>query len=517
MPARDTIETRKRAQFTQAKSELLTLEERRRGRDAVLRQSFVEFTKQVFKTVSPAATYNHNWHIEAICEYLEACRRGEIRRLIINMPPRSMKSITCTVGWPAWLMGHEPGTQIIAGSYAASLAQKHSMDTQLVMNSRWYNRVFENIHIDPRQADKRKFVTTERGHRLAVSTGSQATGEGADFIIIDDPTNPAQAASDAERETANNWFDQTITSRQNDKNTACMVVVMQRLHEEDLSGHLLDKGGWTHLNLQAKAEEKRIISIGNFRKVIQEGELLDPVRLSQKVLDETESDMGAYPYAGQYQQNPAPDEGGILKKKHWRKWLKDTPPSCDYIIQTLDTAFEEKEENDYSVITTWGIFMSMGLDGKERAGVMLLNCVYDHWSYPDLKIAAIKEYKLFKPDKVIIEKKASGMSLLQDLRKMGYPVVPFSVAKDKVYRANVASPVLEKGHVFYMERDWSKKVIKECAVFPNGANDDIVDTCTMAWLYLRKRFWLELEEDEALKDRMPTRKKKQKKKGYGNR
>lgn len=501
-----------------AKAMMIRMEEMKRRRIEQLHSSYLEFVKQVFKTVSPAAEYNHNWHIEAICEYLEACRRGEIRRLIINMPPRSLKSISVTVAWTAWLLGHEPSTQIIAGSYAKSLSEKHSMDAQLVMNQPWYRSVFPDVAIDNRQATKSKFVTEQRGHRLAVSTGSQATGEGGDYIIIDDPTNPEEAMSDTERETANRWFDQTITSRQNDKNTACMVIVMQRLHEDDLSGHLLEKGGWEHLNIQAKAEKKTIIEVGNYKRVIEKGDLFDPVRFPQHVLDETRRDMDAYGYAGQYQQNPAPDEGGILKKQWWRKWLSDDPPTCDYVFQTIDTALEEKQDNDYSVITTWGIFMATGTDGEARASLILLDCEYDHWSYPDLKKACKDSYKFHHPDRVIIERKASGHSLIQDLRRMGLPIETFLPSRDKVFRANVSSPVLQKGHVFFMDRDWAEEVRKQCAIFPNGKNDDIVDTCTMAWLYIRKRYWLELEDDGELNDDMPMRKSGGvKRKFYGGR
>lgn len=494
---------------------MLKYEQKIREDNERLRNDFSHFIRQCFKTVSPGHKYHHNWHIDAIAEHLEACRRGELRRLIINMPPRQMKSICTAISWPAFLIGHNPATQIMCGSYSQALAKKHSLDTQLVIGSEWYQSVFPEVEIDPRQADKGKFVTTQRGHRMAVSTGSTATGEGGDFIIIDDPTNPLQAMSDAERNTANEWFDQTITSRLNDKETGVMVVVMQRLHEEDLSGHLLEKGGWHHLCLQAKAEKKTFITLGNYKRVVEKDELLDPKRLSQKILDETRKDMTAYSYAGQYQQNPAPDEGGILKKGWWRRYPGENPPVCDYIIQFWDTAFLEDQEADYSACTTWGIFMATGYDKKERAACILLDCEYDHWSYPDLKKQALASYKHHRPDKVVIEFKASGQSLFQDMRKLGLPVSRFKVEKDKVYRANVASPVLEKGHVFYMERDWAETVIKECAQFPNGKNDDIVDTCTMAWLYLRKRFWLELPDDGTANDQLTQMRKRKRKAFYG--
>lgn len=466
------------------------------------KDDFHQFIRTSFKTVDPGHKFHDNWHIEAIAEYLEACRKKQVKRLIINMPPRSLKSICTAVSWPAYIMGHNPAAQIMCGSYSQRLAQKHSLDTQLIIGSRWYKSCFPDVKIDPRQADKTKFITTSRGHRIAVSTGSTATGEGGDYIVIDDPTNPIQAASDVERQNANEWFSQTITSRLNDPKDGVIVVVMQRLHEMDLSGFLLDKGGWEHLNLQAVAERRTIVSVGNYNHIIEKGDYLDEVRLSEDVLEQKRRDMTAYGYAGQYQQNPAPDEGGILKKKHWRRWPKDTPPDCFYIIQVMDTAFEDNEDADESVITTWGLFNCVGLDGEERVGCIILDCEHGQWEYSELKKVALQQYRMHQPDKIIIEKKASGMSLIQDLRRMRLPVTPFKVAKDKVFRAHMASPVLEKGHVWYMKRDWSDEVIKQCATFPNATYDDIVDTCTTSWLYLRKRFWLQMDDDDAASDKM---------------
>lgn len=497
--------------------QLLANEKKRRARVEIIQNSFSEFIKQTFKTVSPGAVYHHNWHIDAIAEHLEAVRRGELQRLIINMPPRQLKSISTAVAFPAWLLGHDPTTQIMCGSYAAKLANKHSLDTQLVLGTGWYQNVFPDVAIDPRQGRSDKFVTTQRGHRIAVSTGSMATGEGADVIIIDDPTNPLQAESDAERETANDWFDQTITSRLNDKNTGAFVIVMQRLHEDDLSGHLLEKGGWEHLKLQAVAEETKTISIGSFKKTVKKGELLDPVRLSPKVLEQTKKDMTAYGYAGQMQQNPAPDEGGILKKKWWKPWPEGRDlPFCDYIIQTLDTSFGEKETADLSVILTWGLFKATGDDGEKRTSCILLDAEWDIWEYPELKKNAIASYNSHMPDKVVIEFKASGQSLLQDMRRAGVPVRKFKVEHDKVYRANVSSVMLEKGHVYYPEgREWAAEVIRHCAVFPNGKYFDIVDAATVAWLYIRKRFWLNLPDDDSANDRQVDAPPNKKIKGYG--
>ncbi|MGZ8432789.1 MAG: phage terminase large subunit [Candidatus Binatia bacterium] len=514
----DFISSRVRQERALERYKLIEMQKKLRERYSDLRINLPEFIKQTFRTVSPAHEYEHNWHVDAIAEYLNACERGEVRRLIINMPPRSLKSISVAVSWPAFLLGHNPSTQIISSSYSKSLSDKHSIDSRAVINSRWYGNVFPDTKISREKSSVAKFITTARGHRMSVSIGSNVTGEGGDFIIVDDPHNPKQAASDAERQHALDYFDQTLTSRANNKKTAVFVVVMQRLHEMDLTGHLLEKGGWEHLNLRAVAENSHTIHIGNFFREVKKGEFLHPSRLDKAVLEETEREMGKFAYAGQYQQNPSPDEGGILKKKSWRKWLRDTPPVCDMVFQTLDTSFGESEENDLSVILTWGIFKHAGIDPKdpeEKASLILLDAEFDTWEYPELKRTALASYKYHTPDRIIIEFKASGQSLLQDLRKMRLPVQKFKVEKDKVYRANISAPILDSGHVFYMDRDWAKRVIHDCAVFPNGKYKDIVDAVTMAFLYVRKRFWMALPEDGSADDSIPYQRPKKPRVLYG--
>lgn len=484
------------------------------------KNNFPTFLRSVFRTVSPGAEYHHNWHIDAISEHLMAAQRGEIRRLLINMPPRSLKSISVAVAWPAWLLGQDPSVQIMCGAYSQGLSYKHSVDTRNVIQSEWYRKVFPETILSHDQNEKGKFTTTKRGQRMAVSVGSTATGEGGDFLILDDPTNPEQAVSDAERETANRWFKNTFTSRLNDKSTGVIVVVMQRLHEEDVSGMLLAKGGWTHLNLEAQATEDKTISIGKFKREIKKGDLLDSVRLSKDVLEEVKRDMTAIGYAGQYQQNPTPDDGGILKKKHWRKWPSEEPPVCVSIIQCYDTAFGQKETNDFSARTTWGVFMAKGRDAddKLRPSVILLDSMEKRLDYPELKTEVIESARIYEPDVILIEDKASGQSLIQDLNKVGdLTIRAIKVdGTDKVMRANIAAIVLERGAVWYMERDWAKNVINQCAKFPNAKHDDIVDTCSMAWLYLRKRWWINVPDDDTGQNNLVAENRPQKS-FYGHR
>ena len=217
--------------------------------DAILRQDLASFTAKVFHTVDPGTRYLDNWHVHLICEYLAACSRGEITRLVINLPPRHLKSICVSVAWPAWLMGHDPAARIMAASYSRELSVRHALDFRLVLASPWYRRLFPGLCVAPDQNEKHRLQTTARGHRIATSVGGAATGEGAGVLIVDDPHNPRQALSAAMRESALDWFDQTYSSRLDDKKRGVIVVVMQRLHERDLTGHLLAKGGWEHLCL----------------------------------------------------------------------------------------------------------------------------------------------------------------------------------------------------------------------------------------------------------------------------
>lgn len=467
-----------------------------------IRSSFPEFIKASFRCVSPKAVYSHNWHIDCMAEYLAAAQRQEVKRLILNIPPRMMKSITVTVAWPAWLLGEDPRNRIIAGSYSKGLAVKHSIDSRRIMGRQWYLDAFPDTRIAEGQNEKSKFVTTALGHRMAVSVGSTVTGEGGNFLITDDPMNPIQAQSEADRETANSWFTGTLTSRLDDPVNDVMVIVMQRLHEDDLSGHVqtLDPDEWTVVSLEAMFEKKKTISYGKFKKTVKENELLHPDRLPKVVLDKKRRTMGEYQYSGQYQQNPSPTEGGILKKKWWMEWLKPDLPTFDLIVQSYDTAIEEKEESDYSVRTTWGVFKMDEYfpNGRQKVGAILLECMEEKISYNELKKNALASYRDFKPDVILVENRASGHMLVQDLKRAGLPVRKIQVTKDKVVHAHMAAPILEAGCVWYVNKKWVKRVITQCAQFPKATNDDIVTSATLFWLWIRRRFWLGLPDDDEI-------------------
>ena len=341
--------------------------------DALLRTRLAAFTRKAFAAVDPGTPYLHNWHVDLIAEYLEACTRREIKRLVINIPPRYAKSNTVTVAWPAWLMGRNPAERILATSYAHKLALKHSRDCRLVMAADWYQRVFPGTRIT--EDKQEKYVTTLRGHRQAVSVGASAIGEGGDFLIVDDPTSATEAASDVMRQAANDWFDQSFATRLNDKINGVIVVVMQRLHAQDLTGHLLAKGGWEHLKLPALAECKTVIDFGRVKITREDGEPLHPAREDTEALARQKVALGSYAFAGQYQQRPAPAEGGVFKLGWFPRY--DAPQlAYTRIVQSWDTAYKPGQENDPSACLTFG---------EHANGYDLLHATAERMEYPDLK------------------------------------------------------------------------------------------------------------------------------------
>lgn len=281
--------------------------------DAASRADFSLFLRRVMASVCPHARFSANWHMEVIAEYLAACARGDVTRLIINLPPRMLKSTMVSVAWPAWLLGHNPAQRIMVASYAQSLSVKHSTDCRVVVQAPWYQQLFVGTRLADDQNEKEKFATTLRGYRRAVSVGGAAIGEGGNILIIDDPLNPMQASHHQQRTAVNEWFDHTWATRLDDKQHGAMVLVMQRLHPEDLSGYLLAKGGWEHLCLPAIAPERTKIQVGAFCYEREAGEALHPAREPLAVLERLKMDLGSANFNAQYQQAPMKRVGAVVR------------------------------------------------------------------------------------------------------------------------------------------------------------------------------------------------------------
>src|SRR5207248_2556145 len=369
----------------------------------LLRQDFVSFAVRCFQDLNPQAELAMNWHIEVIAAKLTAVREGKIRRLIINLPPRHLKSLMASIAFPAWCLGHDPSAQILSVSYAQDLADKLARDCRSIMMSPWYRRIFPTRLAPHRQAVQ-EFITTRQGYRLATSTGGVLTGRGADLILIDDPLKPEEALSEARREAINEWYANTLYSRLNDKCSGAIVIIMQRLNEDDLVGHVLGQEPWEVVCFPAIAEAEEVHEVetiwGPRRFTRRQGEALHPERESLATLEHIRRTMGEYNFAGQYQQSPAPLGGGLVKEAWFKRYGEnERTERFERIVQSWDTANKATELSDFSVCTTWGV---------RDKNLYLLGLLRRRLEYPALKRAVREQRDHFGANVVLIEDKASG-------------------------------------------------------------------------------------------------------------
>ncbi len=445
---------------------------------ACLRLDFVAFIERSFYELNPQTQYSHNWHIEVIAEALEQCRVGNLKRLIINVPPRSLKSHMASIAFPAYLLGQNPAAQIICASYAQDLADKLAVECRSLMMSEWYRELFPATHLAGNRQAMSDFMTTGKGFRLSTSVGGVLTGRGADFIIIDDPLKPDEALSETQRKAVNLWYDHTLISRLNDKRNGCIILVMQRLHEDDLVGHLLQYDGWRLLKFPAVAEENEIhiISTPYGRKEFRrrEGEALHPEREPLELLARLREIQGEYNFAGQYQQAPSPLGGGMIKTQWFKTYTpEELPKQFELVFQSWDTANKSTELSDYTVCTTWGLL-------KEH--LYLLHVLRKRLDYPDLRRVVKQQAELYHAKNILIEDRASGTQLIQDLQAdRVHGTTRYEPKLDKIMRMHSVSSTVENGFVYIpTQAEWLSQYLHEMAVFPNGKYDDQVDSTSQA-------------------------------------
>jgi len=443
---------------------------------ALLRRAPEAFVVKCFNYLAPSQTLTLNWHIQALAWHLEQVRLGHIRRLIINLPPRHLKSIVASVAFPAFVLGHDPFKRIICASYGNDLSEKLALDSRRIMTSGWYREVFPGTRISREKNSVTDFLTTSGGNRLATSTGGVLTGRGGSLIIIDDPMKADDAMSDSKRKGVAEWFDNTLYTRLDDKRNDAIVVVMQRLHQEDLVGHLLGKGEpWVVLNLPAIAESDQSIQIGtNLYQHRRIGDLLQPAREPMSVLDDIKRTLGNYSFSAQYQQNPIPVDGEIFKWSWFQFFEKEPARAGGRIIQSWDTASKSGELNDYSVCSTWLVRDNL---------YYLLDVFRKRLTFPDLRQAVITQRDRWKPHAVLIEDKASGTALIQDLRRHGpggsVHAIAIEPEGDKLTRASAQSLAAEAGQIYLPKSaPWLADFRNEVAQFPNGSFDDQIDSMT---------------------------------------
>jgi predicted phage terminase large subunit-like protein len=439
----------------------------------VLRQDLTTFAARCFGELNPHTPLAMNWHLEVIAGKLTEVRQGTTKRLIINLPPRHLKSSMASVALPAWCLGLDPAAQILCVSYAQELADKLARDCRAIMMSPWYRRLFPT-RLAPHRHAVQEFITTRQGYRLATSTGGVLTGRGADIIIIDDPLKPEEALSDAQRRAANEWYDHTLYSRLNDKRHGAIVIVMQRLHEDDLVGHVLAQEEWEIIRFPAIAEADEVHRIdtlfGPRCFTRRRGEALHPNREPIETLDRIRRTVGEYNFAGQYQQSPAPLGGGLVKTEWFKRYRQsEVPEQFDRIVQSWDTANKATELSDFSVCTTWGV------KGKQ---LFLLAVFRRRLEYPALKRAVREQQSLFNATVVLIEDKVSGTQLIQELIVDGcYGVTRYQPSGDKIMRLHAQTAIIENGFVLIPETaPWLAEYLHELTVFPKGKHDDQADS-----------------------------------------
>lgn len=450
----------------------------------LLRRDFVTFITRCFYELSPQATLLMNWHIEVIAAKLEACRQGKIKRLIINVPPRHLKSLMASIALPAWWLGHDPAAQIVCVSYGQELSDKLARDCRTIMHSAWYQSVFPT-RLSAEKQSVQEFATIQRGFRLATSVGGVLTGRGGDVIIIDDPLKPEEALSEAQRLACNQWVDNTLRSRLNDKQNGCIILIMQRLHLDDLVGHVCEQEDWEIVSFPAIAEHDEVYAVdtlsGSQQFIRRLGEALHPERESKETLDKIKRTIGAYNFAGQYQQQPAPTGGAIVKESWFRRYGPgEAPEKFDLVLQSWDTANKATELSDYSVCTTWGI--------KDKQ-LYLRYVLRKRMEFPELKRAVREQANAFNAGVILIEDKASGTQLIQELREEGnLAVTPYKPVSDKLMRLIAQTPTIESGLVFVpREAHWLAEYLEELTTFPNGKYDDQADSTSQALAWTKQR------------------------------
>lgn len=445
---------------------------------AAKRQDFATFFLLCFQTLHSGADFHDNWHIGFMARMLQDCQGGRILRLIINIAPRHLKSLLASVALPLFILGHNPSARIMCLSYGQDLADKLARDRLTIARSSWYQALFPGTRLSSERQAVSEFTTTAHGYCIATSIGGTVTGRGADFIIVDDPLKPEDALSDVLRKRVNDYYSNTLYSRFDDKTKGCMILIGQRLHQDDLFGHVTHMEPWTILSLPSIAQQDEVFEFdtlfGKQRVERKAGDILHPERESAEMLEHLRNMLGPYNFAGQYLQAPTPFGGGIVKDAWLLRYQPhETPTHFDQIVQSWDTATKASELSDYSVCTTWGI--------RDRH-LYLLNVYRARLDYPDLKQAVRDQMRLFGATVVLIEDKSSGTQLIQELSRDGvHGIQPYKPELDKLMRMHAQTGTIQSGFVHIpVDAHWLPDYLDELTTFPASRFNDQVDSTSQA-------------------------------------
>lgn len=459
----------------------------------------IDFVRAYWHIIEPSTPFRDGWAIEAMCIHLEAVTVGQITRLLINVPPGSMKSLLVNVFWPAWEWGPMglPHLRYVAFSYAAHLTERDNRRFLAIVSSPRYQRAWGDTVILTKVTEG-NVGNAATGYKIASSVRGVGTGERGNRVLLDDPHNIADGESEAIRSATVEWFRTAMSNRLNDIQTDAIIVIMQRVHEDDVSGAILSGAGdYEHLMIPAEFESDRVVttSIGWRDPREEDGAPYWPERYPSHALAGLAQTLGPYAYAGQYQQRPEVKGGGIIKRDDWRMWANPTDeddpkyrkfPPFDLIVGSFDGAFSEKQSADYSAMTTWGVWSE-----NERPKVMLAHAWAERLTINDVVRKIVETCRKMRVDVLLIENKASGISVQQELvRLIGDAEFQIGMVDprrlgDKTARAHSIAHLFAAGMVYAPDRAWADKVITQCAAFPRGSHDDLVDTTTQALRWMR--------------------------------
>ena len=437
---------------------------------------FIPFVKHVWPE------FIEGDHHRKIAKKFEDIANGKIKRLIVNMPPRHTKSEFASYLFPAWMVGKNPKLKVIQTTHTGELAVRFGRKMKNLVDQETFRQVFEDCRIAADSKAAGRWETNKGGEYYAAGIGGAITGRGADLLIIDDPHSEQDALSDTAMDSAYEWY--TSGPRQRLQPGGAIVIVMTRWSTKDLTGKLLNAQS------EPKADKWEVIE---FPAIMPSNTPVWPNYWKLEELEGVKASLSESKWQAQWQQNPTSEEGSIIKREWWQMWDKEDIPDLIHIIQSYDTAFSKKETADFSAITTWGVFYPQ----FKGPHLILLDVKKGRWDFPELKKIALEEYKYWEPETIIIEAKASGTPLTHELRQIGVPVVNFTPSKgnDKHVRVNSVAPLFEAGKVYYPDKRWAEEVIEECAAFPYGEHDDLVDSTTQALMRFRQGNFINLPDD----------------------
>ena len=446
------------------------------------KESFLYFVTQMWPV------FISGGHHKIMADAFERVANGQLKRLIINMPPRHTKSEFASFLLPAWFLGKFPHKKIIQTAHTAELATGFGRKVRNLVSSEPYQKVFQTkLSSDSKAAGR--WNTHMGGDYFAIGVGGAVTGKGADLLIIDDPHSEQEAkqANPAVFDGVYEWF--TSGPRQRLQPGGAIIIVMTRWSKRDLTGQILKNSA------KDGVDQWEVI---DFPAIMPNGNPLWPGFWSKQALEALRSELPVSKWEAQYQQNPTSEEGAIIKRENWQIWEKDSPPDCEYIIQSWDTAFEKNNRADYSACTTWGVFQHPNKHGDLKPNIILLDAFKARMEFPELKHKALEMWREWEPDTLIVEKRAAGAPLIYEMRKMGIPMSEYTPGKgnDKISRVNAISDLFASGIVWCPETRWAEEVMDELASFPNGDHDDLVDSSSQALMRFRLGGFISIDSDE---------------------